>query len=392
VADSEILIRTKLLRQFQSARQLDLLLFIDSVRFGEGGQEVPEVAEWSSEFQRSGRYTNNMTGQPFTRFLGTKVIPPASLEKCGIWPYDKDEDQNYPEFIIGVDVDGDDIRHTCNPAALANYFGLNPGALNYLTPVAFRREVLQKYYDRPELYTVDDGHLFCASLWSLKIDNNADGAVVVFLGDLGRDLPHQERGYWQSFNILPDVPLSAPAFSRAFLGQGTEPTATDLRVRSAYARLREAWSAEYGWDLFRKPEEADSGLLKRLRLPLNDSQTEFETSIRILAQLMCDAINERAIQAELPDQQPNEKGISKLERWLRGRGYSNIDRDVKFLRNLQELRSKVTAHRKGSDYEKTLSKIFGNKRGTNAITQLFEEAIVTLKGLQDWASTNTDGK
>ncbi|MEZ5431153.1 MAG: hypothetical protein R3F31_08240 [Verrucomicrobiales bacterium] len=35
------------------------------------------------------------------------------------------------------------------PGALANYFGANPDALNFLTPVFFRPEVLAKYYADP---------------------------------------------------------------------------------------------------------------------------------------------------------------------------------------------------------------------------------------------------
>jgi hypothetical protein len=383
VYDSEIQVRTKLLRQFQAARQLDLLLFIDSVRFGEDGQEVPPVQDWSTDSLRAGRYTNDIVPGPFTRYLGTKVLPPPPIEKSGVWPFEA-EDDYFPEFIIGVDEDGDELRHTCNPDALADYFGGNPDAPHYLTPVAFRREVLQKYYEKPELYTVTDGYLSCASLWGIHIDNSAEDAVIVFLGDLGRDLPRQERDYWRSFNIVPDAGMSETGFRRAFLTQFTEPSAGDLRVRSTYARLAKAWEAKHGWDLFRKPQDADAGLLQRLRLPLNDSQAEFEASIRIMAQLMCDAINEAEIGSRLADRIAGEKGISKLERWLRQESYFYVERDIKFLRNLQELRSKVTAHRKGSDHQKTLSKVFGDLRGSAAITALFEGALEMLNGLLAW--------
>ena len=36
-----------------------------------------------------------------------------------------------------IDENGKEIRHTCNPSCLSNYFGANPTAPHYLTPVYF---------------------------------------------------------------------------------------------------------------------------------------------------------------------------------------------------------------------------------------------------------------
>jgi hypothetical protein len=53
--------------------------------------------------------------------------------------------------------------------------------------------------------------------------------VIVFLGDLGRDLPESERAYWRSFNIAPDgPPLSTTAFTRSIRGWFADPARTDL--------------------------------------------------------------------------------------------------------------------------------------------------------------------
>lgn len=381
-------VRTRLLRQYQAARQLDLLLFIDSVRFTDTAESLPEATEWATGLLRASLLPGEGQAglRPFTRYLGTKVLPPPPIEKAGIWPFEEPDDY-YPEFIIGTDSDGDEQRYTCNPDALANYFGANPEAPHYLTPVHFRRDVLQKYYEQPEKYAVSDGYLRCASLWSVRIDNNSEHSVVVFLGDLGRDLPVQERDYWRSFNILPDAPVSETLVRRAFLGQFSEPQASDLRVRSKYHSLNKLWQERHGWDFFLKPEEADAGLLQRLRLPLNDSQAEFETSIRIMTLLMVDSLNEAQITYLLPDKRQDEKGISKLKRWLEQEGYPHVERDIQFLRNLQELRSRIAAHRKSSSYHKTLDKVFGELRGPAAIKTLFEAAFAMLAGLEEWAAT-----
>lgn len=385
MATDRVEINTKLIRQYQAARQLDLILFMDSVRMSID-EPAPDTQVWKSETLHASRHSGRMSfgrGLNFSRYLATRVLPPPPIEKSGMWPYEEDDDY-FPEFIIGVDSDGDDLRYTCNEAALANYFGANPDAPHYLTPVHFRRDVLQKYYENSELYVVSDGYLQCAGLWGIQIDNSAKESVVVFLGDLGRDLPRQERDYWRSYNIPPDAPVSETFIRRSFLGQSVKPTALDLQLRAEYISVGRAWAAKFGWDLFRKPEEADAGLLQRLRIPLNNSQAEFESSIRIMTQLFVDSLNESEIKKLLQVHHAERKGISKLEQWMVQSGYLHVERDIKFLRNLQNVRSKATAHRKGSDYESTLTKIFGEHRGVGAARMFFESALVLLVGLDEW--------
>ena len=75
------------------------------------------------------------------------------------------EEKTYVDFIIGIDENGKEIRHTCNPKELNNYFGANPTAPHYLTPVYFDSAVLNKYYSKPEIYKVGDGIIRCGVLW-----------------------------------------------------------------------------------------------------------------------------------------------------------------------------------------------------------------------------------
>ena len=126
-----------------------------------------------------------------------------------------------PTFIIGEDQDGSSLEYSCDPDELANYFGANPNAPHYVTPVFFRRDVLQKYYEDTDKYAVEDGYLRCGGLWGVRIDNDQPDYVMVFLGDLRRDLPAAERDYWRSFNIAPVGPMSETAFRRSFLAPGS---------------------------------------------------------------------------------------------------------------------------------------------------------------------------
>jgi hypothetical protein len=389
VKPDEVKIRTKLLRQFQAARQLDLLLFIDSKVFTNDVLSEGELEALTEEkIDADGRYefhagTAGLLGdKAFSRFLGKKVFAAPPRRYAGVWPYDQEKEQ-YPEFIIGENEYGAPVRYTCDPDKLANYFGKNADAPHYLTPVFFRREVLQRYYENTEKYSVSDGYLRCGGLWGLQIDNNLTEYVSVFLGDLGRDLPAAERDYWRGFNVAPAGSMSETAVRRAFFAQPTAAAAPDLIFKATYVRFRAKWQETLGWDLYRGLELDDEHVLLRLRVPLIESQSEFEAQVLNLTKVLVDSLNEAQVQALLPTKVENEKGIAKFERWLTQEGYPNVQRDAAFLRQLQALRSRSAAHRKGSDYKQFVEKQLGQKTLTQAMIDLIVSGNTMLTDFAD---------
>ena len=384
VGEETVEVLTKLVRMFQAAKQMDLLLFVDSVVFYDPTLPRPEDQVWRTADLNAELHVGIVGGRPVTRFLATRVITAPPIERAGVWPYEAD-DAHYPEFIIGSDDLGNAARFTCDPDQLANYFGANAGAPHYLTPVHFRREVLGKYYVRPDLYTVEDGYLRCGALWGLRMDNDNPEKVIVYLGDLGRDLPTSERDYWRSFNVAPSGGISETAFRRGFLAQFADATAVDLRIRSAYPALRRAWQERFGWPLFRDPAPGDAHLLNIVRLPLHDTEAEFEELVRTLTKLLIDFLDEAELVRALPPGPPDEKGITRLERWLIQAGYPSVEADIRFLRDLQAVRSKGTAHAKGSEYEKTLARVFGPRRKAAASSALMDRTLTLLTALAAFA-------
>lgn len=386
ITERSVRVRTNLLRQYQAARQLDLLVFIDSVRYVDGIDKASDLDTLSEERAESDAYTVLAASQfpgderPFSRFLAKRVFVPPPRHKAGVWPYDEPP-ETYPDFIIGEDDTGTPIRHICNPNKLANYFGANPESPHYLTPVFFRREVLQRYFEHPEKYSVEDGYLRCGSLWGVQIDNNHPDHVMVFLGDLGRDLPSSERDYWRTFNIPPVGSMSLTNFRRSFLGQFADAQAPDLIFKSDYERFRAAWAKTMGWDLFRQLEADDEHVFQRLRVPLTDSQPEFEAQVLGLTKLLVDYLNDKQLVSLLGTKVPDEKSIAKLERWLTQEGYPHLERDIAFLRQLQRLRSKMAAHRKPSDYRKFLQQEIGEADVMTAVTELIRSASLMLRDL-----------
>ena len=219
-------IRTDLLLQYCSIKQMALAIFVQSSRYSKYTLEQLGLKEAHSEVRGANHqlhvavFPNESVFAPGFETLGTitgkKYILPGPMPVQD----GSHQTENYQEFIIGTDAHGKSIKHTCTPDKLANYFGKNPDSPHYLTPVFFRPEVLSKYYAEPQKYSVEDGYLRCGGLWGLQVDNDHSDYLVVFLGDLGRDLSENERSYWLSFNIPPGGrQISETNFRRSFLAE-----------------------------------------------------------------------------------------------------------------------------------------------------------------------------
>lgn len=385
VAPDKVRVKTRLLRQYQAARQMDLILFIESDRWTPtrpAGAENFKDTKFADGSVRAEMWIGEtpINGRYYCRFQGKKLLLAPPIERSGIWPYEA-KDDHYPEFLIGVDADGEPVRYSCNPDNLANYFGANPDAPHYLTPVFFKREVLQRYYEQPELYTVEDGHLLCAGLWSLRMDNDDRDHVMVFLGDLGRDLPPRERDHWVPFCVSAGRKMSDTAWRRGFLAEFADATSPDIVFRERYERLAKAWKEKFGWDLLRPPNPGDEHILQRVRLPLNLSQPEFEGQLMNLARLLVDFPNVSELKQRTTADTSNMQSISTLEAWLTQEGYPEVRRDIALLRTLQDLRSKGAAHRKGSDFSKVVQKALGEVTNQQAISALLQQGNQMLQDL-----------
>lgn len=383
-------VRLKELRQFLAIKEMHLAIYFDFKLYSELIlDEFPHELEYRKDLTyyklRASSAENFHIGnyKSFSYLCGKKLISPLPLNRCGMWSFDEKDNRDYIDFIIGVDENGDSVKYSCNPDELANYFGDNADAPNYLTPVFFRREVLTKYYAHPERYSVEDGFLRCQRLWGLKLDNNHGEYIIVFLGDLGQDLPLDEQRYWRSYNVPPEGNISKVNFKRSFLAEATDPEQIDLMFKDRFIRFYENWKAIMGWSIFLKLAESDQHLFDALHIPLTDSQAEFDSQVLALTKVVIDSLNESEIVKETPGGNTETKGISKFEQFLKAHQYPNYEQQIKFLRNLQDLRSTGVAHRKGKQYKK-IAETFGLKDSNRAdvLKKILFEAIDFLTSLE----------
>ena len=368
-------IQAKNLKRYASAKELDILLQFDIRTEIIGCFADYDLNEYvQDEHKETITYTvygseDIYHNKIYSRLLGKKVIESYPKEKCGIWPYENKK--TYEEFIIGKDDNGEPVLYTCNPEKLNNYFGSNPTAPMYLTPVFFKREVLRKYYGKPELYSIEDGSLNCRSLWGMEIDNHHLDVVGVYLGDLGRDLPESEQKHWKIYNILVDEHLSFVSFGRDNLNYYMDSNIIEHQFKRNYKMLNNAWRAYYGWPLYLELVKPDMYLLNQIRRPLDDSQMEFDQLVLMLDKIIIEYLNEAAIASKLNDKDITG-GINRLEQFLVENSVKDYREHIDFLRELHRLRSTGSGHRKGKDYMKIAQRFKTDER---SLPDVFDDIL-----------------
>lgn len=356
-------IRLKEIRQFLAIKEMHLAILFDCREHSGAPLEDLGLTEGGDPDQREGLCCwslayGDMGGlcstRAFSRLLGKRLIAPLPKEKSGFWGFAEEESKRFAEFIIGTTAEGDDVMHTCDPDTLSNYFGANPGAPSYLTPVHFRKQVLDKYYQQASKYRVADATLWCGTLWCMYLDNHHDDKVCAWLGDLGRDLPYEEQLHWRSHNIAPVGGMSTTFVNRQLMCVATDSDRPEHVFHHRYHDLAEACTEKLGWRLLLPLASEDEHHFQCLRVPTTDEQKDFDELVQSLTKLLVDSLNEKELNRLIPPETVGDiKGsISRLEAACKARGVPNFESHIEFLRKLQNLRSAGSAHRKGSNYQK----------------------------------------
>ncbi len=379
-SDGCISVRAPEIKQFLAIKEMRLAILFDIRRFfpdplQKYGLSREALHTDGPDFSYTSVIADlDSDNRSFVRVYGKKLIVGFEKRDSDFWPYNEhdDEPREYMKFIVGLDERGKEIQLPCDP---------NGG--NYLRPVFFRPDVLNRYHENPSKYSVEDGYLRCAALWGVQIDNDNPEYVTVFLGDIGRDIPEAEHGYWRSFNIAPaGRTLSETAFRRSFLAEFADPNKADLAFKHEFTKFQENWKKKHGWQLFKPLTEGDEHCFSSLRIPATDEQNEFDTQVMYLTKVLVDSLNEAEIAKQIPPA-PNQKGISKLEEYLKIKGGPDQDKHIQFLRDLQSLRSTGAAHRKGSNYDRAAQKLGLTDRDPRVVyAELLGNAVSLLNALR----------
>lgn len=392
VEPHRISVRLKEIRQFLAIKEMYLSIQFDLKEYSTytveqlgledaGEDQQQDLTRW---VLHHGNYQSKFkSNSSFSRLLGIHLIEPLSKEKSGLWGFSEEKEEQYAEFIIDVDECGDEITHTANPDALGNFFGANPEAPQYLTPVHFRKEVLDKYYQQPGKYSVDDSALGCGNLWCMYIDNHHVDKVCAWLGDLGRDMPYEEQLHWRSHNVAPDGSVSDVYFKRQLEVQFIESEQIELLFKQRYHRLNALCEEHLKWQILKPLDVDDSHYFQSIRIPATDEQKTFDELTLALTKVLIDSLNEKCLNKLIEkDKREEIKGsILRLQVALENCGCQDAEPHISFLRQLQSLRSSSVAHRKSKNYRKVAAE-FGIE--SQSLRQVFSEILSEALAFLDY--------
>ena len=397
VEPNSIHIRLKEVRQFLAIKEMHLAIqFIftetstqplEELGFTVGDEDKQDnLMRW---MQRYGDLDGINNCRAFSRLVGKRLVEPPPKTKSGFWPFAEVSEQKYASFIIDVDENGNEISYTSNPDELktpadpGNIRGVDEEAPSYLTPVHFRKKVLDKYYHEPSKYSVEDSILRCGSLWSVYIDNHHDDIVCAWLGDLGRDLPSSEQGHWCLHNIPPIGGVSKTYFARQIEAQFANSGRPEHIFKQRYEDLQKVSQAQLGWQWLLPLHTADAHHLKSLRIPATDEQPDFDAMVLSLTKMLIDSLNEKSLRKLIPCEKQeafkDKRGIALLDAALHLNDLEGADTHIDFLRKLQDLRSSGSAHQKGRNYLK-IAEHFGveNQSLRHVFANILNSASDTL--------------
>jgi hypothetical protein len=397
VEPNHIQIRLKEIRQFLAIKEMHLAIqfiftetstqTLEALEFTPGDKDKRDnLMRW---MQRYGDLEGINNCRAFSRLVGKRIVKPFPKTKSGFWPFAEVPEQEYVSFIIDVNENGEEIIHTSNPDELktpadpGNIRGVDEDAPSYLTPVHFRKKVLDKYYHESSKYTVEDSILRCGSLWSVYIDNHHDDIVCAWLGDLGRDLPYSEQEHWRQFNIPPTSEASKAYFTRQIETQFANSDRLEHIFKQRYDDLQKVSQTHLGWQWLLPLHTADAHHLQSLRIPTTDEQRDFDGMVLSLTKMLIDSLNEKSLRKLIPFEKQeafkDKSGIALLEAALHLNNFEGYDVHTDFLRKLQKLRSSGSAHRKGRNYLR-IAEYFGveNQSLRHVFANILNSASDTL--------------
>lgn len=407
-----IRIKLTVLRKYLALRRMNLLLFFDEMRFSLQSFQELGLTPVMNQIVKDNDYIYNYSSLVNCHADGNKSGG-WIMGKCVLRYREKDynrdsfdqDDRQYAEFIYDYDDEGEPMSHSCKKETLSNYFVANGDNPLEMTPIFFKKEVLDKYYSNPNKYTVSDGAVGCEGSWSLHIDNDHRNYVIVPLVYLG-NLDYSEQLYWKGYNVSPerDMGFSKTAYTRWIEGKFCDSTFPDLQFKYRFKQFNKKWEKQFGWPLFLPLIDEDEHRYKTLHcLTTENNHSDFDEQILSMTKLVVDSLNQKCLQSEIDDSNTEvesflkerkvtsslelKAGIDKFQAFIFSKGMECPDM-VDFLRKVQSLRSNSVAHRK-SNKRKDLAKLYeyfklDELSEQQVLEDIFVKMIKTLNTLEKY--------
>ena len=332
IEPKRIKIKLKYLKEYIAVRQLHFSICFDFMRVDNIDVKENGIEFIDKIFNGENYFYNHLIRPLDGKFqswvFGKKIISfDPSKSKSYHFDY---ENQTYEKFITSYDEEGDLVYQDCSKTNEKCF------VLTY-----FKKDVLNKYYNEPKKYEVDGWHVK-SKFFTLKIDNNNEDYVAVFLIELGY-LPPKEQLHWKHHNIEPQKGISHAYYQTMIEGNWVDhPETPDLFFKHKYEQFNKKWEAKFGWRLYKPLAKEDEFRFNSLHIPTSNNVKSFCEQILSLSIITIDRLNEAELE-KLITLEKDDRGIKKLEKFLKANNIEIPDKFV-FLKHLWNLRSGLLAH------------------------------------------------
>jgi len=279
-------------------------------------------------------------------FFGKDVIksysePPKQRELL--------EDLNHENesFIVNIDEAGNSIE-------------MKPSSHFTFTPIYFTKEVLNKYYNNPNHYEIDNRLIRTRGGYIIRFDP-MNKLVVVWLKDLV-ELPNIEQKHWKVYNVRPKKKIPEEMYKRDLLAEFIEPQ-NDLifEFKREFENIQNLTNNKFGQTLFKELKVEDRYNYSSLHIPHTDEWKEFDEMVNALVKVTTDSLDVTLLNhltGQKIDQMKFFGSIDLFELLLSQKGVKKHKYEslIKSMRLIQKIRSQSASHRKGKGIKKTLQK------------------------------------
>lgn len=359
VSKYKIQVRREYLKDFLCAYDKVCVIVFDHRRFFNTEKNVNKFENISEKNLFITLSVSNDRGfnskyNSFSSIIGKVIITP--FKKPHHPDYKKyAEEDTFESFIIAYDEEEDEnIEYTCDEHKLANYFGANPQAPHFLTPIYFDIKILDKYKNDPRNYTISDENIMYLSEWNIPFSINEENKVVVWLGDLGR-LPYSEQKYWKVFNQKPRGNIEKNFFDRQVKGIWTDASRIDSKLIPTINRFNSLIYSKFGDVIFLPLSDTDKEIYNTFMIPTNISMPEYQSFLLKLSKIVAESINVKLIKKVMSEKYNSKDGgsVSQLGIFLK---YVGIDKEgliCKSIKKAYNSRNKLAGHTaSASEYNK----------------------------------------
>ena len=382
ITSTQVVVQVKYLKEFIAIKEMSLLIQFETLKYSDKSLKDSGYKMQNYQVYKTDEYVfgyslidgGGLTTSKSCALIRGKVwIMPDKKNIKRLWNYQDNRKEN---FIIGVDENGDNIEITCDENQLPNLFTRKGEEPYTLTPVFFKKEVLSKYYDNPDKYSVHEGYMNAPEWW-LRFDNDrTDNYIVAVLVDLGK-IPYKEQQHWKHYNVVApsNASISETTKKRWILGEPCDTSnAPDHLFKYQLRKTNDSWKHEFGWPLFKPLAEKDQHHFESLHTMSElRNDKEFDGLIQSITKIVIDSLNEKEITNATDGSNTdvvsflNSKdcsapkdlkgGIAKFEAFLISLNQSGND-IISQLKDIQDLRSTTVAHRKSSNPDKKQLDLF----------------------------------